>query len=139
MLRDDEDDPDADSEHTVTNASEVTICVSVTGSLTALRCLGYFLGAKHKKKACTSSSSISNSSNPFIDVPALLIEPPVSTCTCNRAYSAWSHFLVISSTGKSSQKRRPEQAPHNVENVRICTVSTPCKSIVGLLNCVLRY
>ena len=96
-FRDDEDDPDADSEHTVTNASEVTICVSVTGSLTALRCLGYFLGAKQKKKAFTSSSSISNSSNPFIDVPALLIEPPVSTCTCSRAYSAWGHFLVISS------------------------------------------
>lgn len=42
------------------------------GSLTALRCLGYFLGAKQKKKGSSSTG------NPFIDVPGLLIEPPVS-------------------------------------------------------------
>ena len=42
------------------------------GSLTALRCLGYFLGAKQKKKGSSSTG------NPFIDVPGLLIEPLVS-------------------------------------------------------------
>ena len=42
-------------------------------------------------------------------------------------------------TGKSSHKRGPERAPHYTENVRICTVSTPHKSVWGLLNYVLRH
>ena len=42
-------------------------------------------------------------------------------------------------TGKSSHKPGPEQAPHNVKNVHIYTVSTPLKSVVGLLNYVLQY
>ena len=80
-FRDDNDDPEADSEYTHNAKHQCmlsAVCLVHAGSLTALRCLGYFLGAKQKKKTGSNSSSSSTGST-FIDVPGLLIEPPVCT------------------------------------------------------------
>lgn len=41
---------------------------SYADSLTALRCLGYFLSSKQKRKDSLAK---------FVDVPRLLMEPPV--------------------------------------------------------------